>query len=397
MAQKIIKTLFPFTPGESTPFIRWLRPDGLPDVDGNNAIFARGANTIDNRWSFKIDHLIGTTDRLAFRYSFSPVTGTRSDWGGFDDPSDPIVQDAFNSRNLSLIHSHTFTPRLFNEARLSYSRGDGLRSANDAALSRDWSKELGLVPAITGIGFPALLTRGINAQGGINGRSLDVNFGFGDDLSWIHGRHSLKMGVEHRRIQLNRYDYGGMNGGTYSFAGQTSPNTGTIQGILDQIGGLITGSLNSFVYRTAPTVAYYRWHYLAGYLQDDFKLNPHLTLNVGLRWDVETPRMEKYDNQGSFDPALKGTVNGKQVDGAYVFSGTNNLHRTLWPMNYTGFQPRLGLAWSPHSKMVWRASYNIIRTPLTGVAPRSIRISTCRRTLSRPPRGRAVSSRVRSI
>lgn len=148
MAQKILKTLFPFTPGQPTQIIRWLHPDGLPDVDGNNAIWARGSATEDNRWSFKIDQLLGSTDRIAFRHAYAPVTGTRFDWAGDADPGDSIPQDQINSRNLSLIYTHSFSPTVFNEFRASYSRGDALRAANDAALSKDWGKELGLVPAI---------------------------------------------------------------------------------------------------------------------------------------------------------------------------------------------------------------------------------------------------------
>ena len=344
LAQRLLKQLFPFTPGQSTPFIRWLRPDGLPDIDGNNAIFARGASTIDNRYSFKIDQLVGAKYRFAFRYAVSPVTGTRSDCGGFNDPSDPIPQDAFNSRNTSLNYTHNISPSVVNEARISYSRGDALRAANETALSRDWGKDLGLLPAIAGQGFPAILNRGYNATGSINGRSLDINLCMGDDLSWIRSRHTLKAGVEHRRIQLNRYDYGGLNGGAYSFAGQITPNTGSVSSFVDQIGGLIVGQLNSYAYRNIPSVAYFRWRYLAGYFQDDFKINSRLTLNLGVRWDVETPRTEKFDNQGSFDPFLPGTVNGTPVQGAFVFSGANGRGRSLWPVNYNGWQPRLGLA-----------------------------------------------------
>lgn len=366
-AQKILKQLFPFTPGQDTRYIHWLRPDGRPDVDGTNSIWARGAYTEDNRWSFKVDQLIGSTDRIAFRHAYSPVTGTRFDWAGYSDPGDSIAQDKINSRNMSLIYTHTFSATLFNEFRASYSRGDSLRSANDAAISQDWGKELGLVPAIAGVGFPAIIGRGFNAQGSFNGRSLDVNAGVGNDLTWVKARHTLKFGMEHRRVQLNRVDFGGQNGGTYSFTGQISPNTGSVSTFVDQIGGLITGSLNTYVYRTVPTTAYYRWRYLATYIQDDYKLTPKLTLNLGLRWDAETPRSEKYDRQGLFLPNLTGTVNGQQVKGGYAFANTNGLGSTLWPTNYRGFQPRIGAAWAPRPWTIWRISYTLLKTPLTGL------------------------------
>ena len=226
---------------------------------------------------------------------------------------------------------------------------------------------MGLVPAIQGRGFPSILTRGFNATGSFNGRSLDVNLGIGEDLSWVRGRHTIKFGGEHRRIQLNRLDFGGLTGGVYSFAGQITPNTGGLNTYVDQIGGLIVGALNNYSYRGIPTEAYYRWRYLATYFQDDFKMTSRLTLNLGLRWDVETPRREKYDRQGAFIPDLAGTVNGQPVNGAFVFAGHNGLGSTLWPMNYRGWQPRIGLAYAARPWMTWRVSYNLLRTPLTGI------------------------------
>ena len=101
LAQKLIKALYPFTPGVDTPYIHWLRPDGLPATDGNNAIFARGTSTFDNRWSVKVDQILGVNDRMAVRYSSAPVIGTRFHWAGPSDPSDPIVQDQIYTRNAA--------------------------------------------------------------------------------------------------------------------------------------------------------------------------------------------------------------------------------------------------------------------------------------------------------
>lgn len=362
MAQKLIKTLYPFTPGVDTAYIHWLRPDGLYDIDGNNAIYIRGVESVDNRYSFKIDQLLGSQDRIAFRYSAAPVTGTRYDWGGPSDPGDPIVQDKITSYNTGLIYNHIFGATLSNETRVTYSRGDAFRGPNNAALTKDWGAEMGLLPAVAGAGFPQILSRGTSGEG----RTLDVNFGVGSDFSWMKGAHAFKMGGEYRAIQLNRISYAGLTGGNYNFGGQITPNTGSMNGVPAQIAGLITGSLASYSYQAKQSSAYYRWKYAALYFQDDWKLTRKLTLNLGLRWDVETPRKEKYDNQGWFDPTLSTTLNGETVHGAYVWAGTGGRQRGLWPTNYAGFQPRLGLAYAAKSWMVWRASYAMLRAPITG-------------------------------
>jgi len=102
------------------------------------AIFVRGVTSQDNRYSFKIDQLLGTQDRAAFRYSVVPVVGTRFDWGGPSDSGDPIVQDKINSNNTGLIYNHIFSPSVSSEARVTYSRGDAFRGPNAASLSKDW-------------------------------------------------------------------------------------------------------------------------------------------------------------------------------------------------------------------------------------------------------------------
>lgn len=362
LAQKILKTIYPFTPGKDTPYIHWLRPDGQVDIDGNNAIWQRGVKNSDNRYSVKLDQLIGNSDRLGMRYSFVPVQGIRYDWAGPGDPSSQYPQDKVDSYNAGVTYNHIVSSAITSELRMTYSRGDAFRGPVDAALSQDYGAALGLVPANLKAGFPSLLGRGNNGEG----RTLDVNFGFGGDVSIVRGAHVLKMGGEHRRIQLNRLAYTGLTGGTYNFAGSVSPNTGSFNGTADQIAGLILGSVNNYSANTRQSNAYYRWKYTAMYLQDDWKIKSKLTLNIGLRWDVETPRTEKYDRQAWFDPTVAGSVNGQALKGGIVFAGTGDRQRGLFPMNYSGFQPRVGLAYAAKSWLVARASYSLLRAPITG-------------------------------
>lgn len=362
LAQSILKTLFPFTPGKDTPFIHWLRPDGYPDIDGNNAIYVRSVQSQDNRYSMKFDHLLSSKDRLAFRYTTVPITGVRYDWGGPSDYGDPIVQDRITSYNSGLTYSRIFTPTLTNETRFTYSRSDAFRGPNDAASSKDWGSALGLLPAVAGSGFPQILGRGASGEG----RTLDVNLGIGTDFSWIRGAHSFKVGGDFRHIELDRISYAGLTGGAYSFSGQVTPPTGALNDLASQIAGLILGSLNTYTYQKSQSNDYYRWQYAALFFQDDWKLSPKITVNLGVRWDVETPRTEKYDRQGWFDPTVAGSVNGKAVTGAFVWAGQDGRQRGLWPTNYKGFQPRIGIAYAAKPWLVWRSSFSMLRAPITG-------------------------------
>jgi hypothetical protein len=102
-------------------------------------------------------------------------------------------------------------------------------------------------------------------------------------------------------------------------------------------------------------------------VQDDFKVTPELTLNLGLRYDVETPRTETDNRQGSFDPDVTGTLNGLPVKGGSVFAGEGGRERGLWKTNFSGLQPRVGFSWAPKSFMTVRGTYALMRPGLTGL------------------------------
>ena len=367
LAQYIF-SLYPSTT-RPTQYARFIRPDGLWAPDGNNIFQARGVRNRDNRYSMRFDHALTANDRLAFRYTYVPVAGTRWNFFGPDINANPIPLDRSLARNFYLSHTRNFGANKVNEFRATYMRGNQFRYPADAVVEKDWGAELGLRAATLGFGFPTLsgLPGGnIGLGGGTGnggGRTLDVNLGLSDDFSWIVGRHALKMGVDFRFYQMNRYDTTDLLGGTYGFsAAQT--NSGAGGG--SALASFILGVVNSYTVKTTEVPFYYRWRYYSGYAQDDFKVRQNLTINAGLRYAIETPRTEKYNRQGSFDPNVTGTLNGLPVKGGFVFSGENGRPRGLWEVNRNGFEPRLGIAWTPKDFMTVRASYAFLKAPLTG-------------------------------
>ncbi len=370
LAQAVFK-LFP-TPQNPGPFTVFIRPDGLWDRTGNNAYLSRGVSSTDNRYSFRIDHQISANDRASFRYTYVPVVGTRFNFLGLESPANAVVQDDVRSRNFLLTETHTFGGNKVNEFRATYTRVNQFRGPSALALSKDWGAEFGLRPATNGKGFPAIgsLPQGVGTGGG-PGLTFDSNLGLADDFSWVKGRHSLKLGADFRFFQFNRVDNTGLFGGNYSFGGFTNGpatpgTTGATQGG-SNIATFIMGIISGFTVRQIEVPFYYRWKYYAGYFQDDFKVRQNLTLNLGVRYDIETPRKEKYNRQGSFDPKVTGTLNGKPVTGGFVFAGENGRPEGLWNTNYAGIQPRIGFAWTPLSFMTVRGSYSLLRTPITGL------------------------------
>ena len=367
LAQRLLG-YFP-TPAKPSPYAIFMRPDGLWDNSGNNAFLGRGVSNVDNRYSFRVDHSLAPASRLAFRYTVVPVTGTRFNFFGLESEANPQVLDKNSARNLYLSHTQVIGGNKVNEFRATYMRANQLRYASDLAASKDWGVDLGLRPATQGFGFPAFsgLPGSTIGSGGVGGNgsgtTLDVNLGISDDFSIVRGSHNIKLGLDYRAFQMNRYDRNDLGGGTYNFsASQTNDGIGGGSAL----GSFILGIVNQYTVRTTPLAFYYRWKYYAGYLQDDWKVGRKLTLNVGLRYSVETPRQEKYNRQGAFDPNVTGTLNGVPVRGGFVFSGENGSPRGLWNTNWWGLEPRVGFAATPWNRTTLRGSFALLRAPLTG-------------------------------
>jgi hypothetical protein len=132
------------------------------------------------------------------------------------------------------------------------------------------------------------------------------------------------------------------------------------------LASLDLGIINQFT--TAGTQNfYYRWKYFAVLIQDTWKALPNLTINYGLRYNLEFPRSEKFNNQGEFVSGATGTLNGHSVTGVLAHSGSYGLPTTIFPVNYHGFEPRLGISYSPRQWVVVQTAFALIHTPLTGV------------------------------
>jgi hypothetical protein len=201
----------------------------------------------------------------------------------------------------------------------------------------------------------------INTPGGL---ALDTILGVSNDLSWVRGRHSFHVGADIRFLHLNRADPSDMYGGEYDFsAGDT--NSGSAGG--SALAAFELGIINQFHIKEVLTTFRYRWQYYAGYLQDDFRVSNNLTLNLGIRYNVETPRYEVNNQQGSFIPTVNGTVSGTNTTGAFVFAGSAGRSRYMFPINFKGVEPRIGLAFVPRSWMTVHASYSLIHAPLSGI------------------------------
>jgi outer membrane receptor protein involved in Fe transport len=225
-------------------------------------------------------------------------------------------------------------------------------------LSNNWFKEYGF-PSYLDKGFPIISAgsgysnvQGIASDPG--NYEIDNTFQLSDILSWNKGRHNIKGGFEFMAPQMNLIDYNNV-GGSWSFSNSYtnigSASTATVLGVPNAATGLGWASLlmgfPSGVSLAPAVIPYqYRWKYYAGFLQDDYKVSSRLTLNLGVRYQVEVPRSEKHNNQGTFVPDQTVTLaNGRQQVGYLQMDGFGGAPTTLWPTRYNDFEPRIGFAW----------------------------------------------------
>jgi hypothetical protein len=348
---------------------------------GQNYSVFRQVRNPDERWNLRLDQVITNANRINFRFTQVPTKGARSYVGGLVDG---VPTDTATGTNVALNDTWTIGGNKVNELRLGFNRTSNVRRQSDLQLSRNWYAEMGF-PSYLDAGFPQVSAGGgYNSVQGISSNpgnyEVDNTYQLTDILSWTRGRHSLKFGFEFMAPQLNLIDYGNV-GGSWTFSNTTTnigtASTAAVLGVANAATGLGFASLlegfpSSITLAPAVIPYQYRWKYYAGFVRDDFKVSPRLTLNIGFRYQVEASRSEKHHNQGYFVPDQTVTLpSGAQQVGYLQLSGLGGAPNNLWPTRYNNLEPRFGFAWRTPKWIpglqVMRGGYGITHEPTTGL------------------------------
>ena len=291
----------------------------------------------------KIDFVPSDKDHLMGRWSQQFVTAPSSNSIALLGNTDRT----FPLKNLVLDETHTFSPTLLNDARVGFSY---------FPVTEGFTNPTGLnLPAafgISGVGVGFLPLLNFNgAVSNIGNADLvqsfhDTTLQFEDTVTWTHGKHVMHMGFEAYRYIMNDL-YPGNAGlaGQFNFNGQFTGNTGTSGG--SSIADFLLGLPQQVLQGNAGAGNKYLRNSLYGiFAQDNWRLTDHLTLNLGLRYELTTAR---------------GTNNGQDVN-FNLFTGAPQIG--FGYNTYKGidnFQPRLGFAWQPEwaKNLVVRGAYGI--------------------------------------
>ncbi|MBZ5581789.1 MAG: carboxypeptidase-like regulatory domain-containing protein [Acidobacteriia bacterium] len=344
----------------------------------SNIVAPRLLRQDEKRYLLRVDQTISDKDRLYGRFTSTPIVKTQT------TPVSPTNNAAVYSwgKQAMLADTHIFTPTLFNDLRLDYTRGRFSNTAApeyDAATGQNINTLLGLsnitaggVPAFNGL-FPGTSFNGggSTATGFGQGGSTELEdreerYEITDTVYKTHGAMSWSIGVDLAHALQNVTPLFAALGGQYGFSAiQTNVPNGNI------------------TLRNAEVPYYYRWNSAAVFVQNDWKIRPNLTLNLGLRYSLQMPRTEKYNHQGVFRPDLTqnvplpgpltladGSVLTTVAVPPFQFSGVGGASRYLTRPQYRDFEPRFGFAWSPGflqgRHVVLRGGWGLSHAPISG-------------------------------
>ncbi len=356
----------------------------LPNRAGNtpqqvqNYLATGKTITNTNNYLARIDHNFSEKHRIFGRVGYAPYTNFSS-----------ISSPAFAERSINsnpgtsalIALTSTFTPNLLGEFRLSYTR----LQFNSFPVSQNYDlASLGFsgdfLKNVTYKQFPAINVQTYNSGSGLSVTGSSPN-DFGQlggptrtlnpqdnwqlqyQLNWIKSRHNIRFGTDLQLIRLNAYN-SQYSAGQFNFdrtyTQGPDPQSTTLNGGNGLASLLLGIPVAGTITITNPLFLYQKYYSL--FFQDDYRITNRLTLNLGVRWEYQTPYAEKFGQIGYVD-----------YDATEPTTGLKGKFTSIKPGGYQEnpqyykFSPRMGLAWTPFNKTVIRAGAGIFFTTFVGV------------------------------
>ncbi len=319
----------------------------LPNVPGSLTNMTKGGGSFagllpvpvtENEYLGKYDQNLGEKDHVAATYFFSRNVLSNNPGGNIPWTWNVI---ASNGTNINLSDVHTFSATTANQTWLTYTRAAGgrvnLPVTGPASLTLASYGSNFLIegppslPTISETNFSATATN----AGPFTGSD---NYELRDMVSLVKGKHSLFIGGEFS-LDKTMFDANLLNFGSISFATSAPTSTGNVTS------DWVTGQASSTEQDSPYTTHLSTWHY-AAFVQDDYRITPRFTANLGVRWDIDTPPTDAKNRTESFIPGQQSTVAPLAPKGL-VFPGDAGAGRGIISTKYYHVSPRLGFAWDP--------------------------------------------------
>lgn len=339
----------------------------------NNNYFLRHNNPdVLTTYTIRVDEHMSQKNSIFSTYSSSENDNSCPNYTSFPNPSDNnCAQNDQIQRFVRIGYDHVFTPNLLNHFEVGMNRNDHKVISKAAQAGVDYDHLIGLT-GTTGRTFP-----GINYGEGYSGlgqgtdlRLADNQGQAFDNFDWTHGRSNFKFGGEFRYYQFSIPNTGG-NAGTFNFSrNETSADVDQLSVTGNSFASFLTGQVSSAKVAFQLHAPRSSGFYYAFYAQDDYRATSNLTLNVGLRYNIELGPREAEDDNSRLNLTTPDVAAGN-LPGALEFAGTGpgrDGHSSRFVSTYMkAIAPRLGFAYTPpglNGKTVVRGSYDLIYSPL---------------------------------
>ena len=318
-----------------------VNPTLLPEINAIPGVAA--SSTIptpynDTLLTAKVDQHLSKRQSMFYRFSFQKNDSPNDQF----DPSQPGDLSNGNTNNnklYSFVVNHTFTvgPTSLNQFTFQFQR---------------FQNDILGVTTNPNIVFPSVQS-GANVN--VPQETIERKFQFRDDYSFVAGKHNLKAGANYINTKLNGFFFFGANGYQIFFFDDPLTIRNNTNGLYPQ-GFSTPGAVNEITFSTgAGDTSQPPFHQLALYLQDDYKVTPRLTLNLGLRWDANIRLLVPQTNNRTMQ--ILKQLNEPRAQA--IAGDADRLSRTT--PSWKEFQPRVGFAWDPKGdgRTVIRGGYGI--------------------------------------
>lgn len=342
----------------------------LPNVGANGFISSSSAAINEDQGIVRVDHNLSSHDTLSALYVINdfrdalPFQVNHGASTGGNVPAGSGITDTNRSQDLVLTWTHTFARGWINEFRASANR-----NAQDQAKPTDRTTpaQLGFTnvnPDDPAGAAPPVMFIGSNFNLGPSPQGPttlhDMTYQYQDHVTIPRGRHEWKFGVDIRRVQ-NNFNFDFFNNGSFTFGnapGGTQPG-GTFTGnVLADFAGGFPGNFFQFsnaVYAIRTTSQYY-------YAQDTVKVLPRLTLNLGVRYEYNSPQHDIHNEiMGFFGAGAQSKVFPNAPPGVLYPGDPGTPNNALVFPDRNNFAPRVGFAWDMfgNAKLVMRGGAGI--------------------------------------
>ena len=347
-----------------------LFPAPNANINGSNYLAEPKRSQSQDNFDVRGDYTIGAKDTLFGRFSYEQQPSfTPSPFNNVLDGG--AFQDGYQNnsyRSVAIGETHTFSPTTVNEVRVGYNRINSHRFQLNYDTNVAGELNFPGVPySANNGGLPSISiedgTASIGSSGFLPSIEKQNAYVVAENLTKVVGRHSLKFGTELRFIQFTIFQPAASRG-TMNFASDFTDNPGAPTTGGEAFATFLLGIPDAGTLTNMHNVDYTRQNY-AFFAQDDFRVTPKLTLNLGLRYELFTTVKAKNNELANFDYSTNSLIvpKGQTAQLTPTLAGLIPISATGTPglisPDLNNFAPRIGLAYQINPALVFRAGYGI--------------------------------------